>query len=82
MEFDKTMVYPPRPYEVKARDYVNQTQIYDKGLIGVVYDELQEMLLYRGYASGYQQAIRDVTKLLNEKGKNINIEDALLYGIY
>lgn len=81
MEFDKTMVYPPRPYEVKARDYVNQTQIDDK-LLGLVYDELQEHLLYRGYASGYQQAIRDVTKLLNEKGKNINIEDALLYGIY
>lgn len=81
MEFDKTRVYPPRPYEVKARDYVNQTQIDDKRL-GLVYDELQEHLLYRGYASGYIQAIRDVTKLLKEKGKDINIEDALLYGIY
>lgn len=45
------------------------------------YNELQEHLLYRGYVSGYQQAIRDVTKLLKEKGKNINIEDALIYGI-
>lgn len=77
---DKTRVYPLRPYEKKAINFVNQKQVDDRWM-GVQYNECEEHLIYCGYIGGYERAIADATALLRKHGiNNINLQNILLYG--